>query len=185
MKTLFVNATMGNPNSHTLTLCREFLKGCNQVEEVDLLALGLAPFDYAQAQERSEKAASEQWDDPVFALARQLAQADQVLVGAPYWDLSFPAALKIYVEHACVCGLTFHYTETGECEGLCKSSRLVYVSSCGGMIEGANYGFEYLQGISRMFGLGPCVQVAAQGMDIVGADTAAIMEAAIKEIRSL
>ena len=38
-----------------------------------------------------------------------------------YWDLSFPAALKIYIEHAAVMGVTFHYTEEGRCEGLCLS----------------------------------------------------------------
>ena len=30
-------------------------------------------------------------------------------IGAPYWDLSFPAALKIWVEHMYVRNLTFRY----------------------------------------------------------------------------
>jgi len=30
------------------------------------------------------------FDDPMFALARQFAAADEVVIAAPLWDLSFP-----------------------------------------------------------------------------------------------
>ena len=33
-------------------------------------------------------------DDPMFAMARQFAAADTVVIAAPFWDLSFPAMLK-------------------------------------------------------------------------------------------
>ena len=37
-------------------------------------------------------------DDPRLTPAREIASADLVVVGAPYWDLSFPAVLKVYLE---------------------------------------------------------------------------------------
>ena len=43
-------------------------------------------------------------------------EADEIVIGAPYWDLSFPAALKTYLEHCCVCDVTFHYTQEGRPE---------------------------------------------------------------------
>ena len=44
-------------------------------------------------------------------------KADEIVIGAPYWDLSFPAALKVYIEHVSVCDIAFHYTEDAQCEG--------------------------------------------------------------------
>lgn len=52
-------------------------------------------------------------------LAEQFAQADEIVVAAPYWDLSFPSILKVYLERVCVTGITFHYVENRE-EGLCR-----------------------------------------------------------------
>ena len=36
----------------------------------------------------------EAYDSPMFALAREFAAAEKIVVAAPYWDLSFPAVLK-------------------------------------------------------------------------------------------
>ena len=184
MKTLFVNACMRSRNSHTLELCQHYLQG-KVYETVDLEQLQLAPFDFTRAAQRARLEKEGAWDDPYFDLAKQLKEADEVLIGAPYWDLSFPAALKTYIEHTSIDGLTFHFTEEGTCEGLCKSKRLVYVSSCGGYLDGANFGFEYLCGIARMFKLGDCYQIAAQGMDVIGNDTEAEMQKAFEQIDQL
>ena len=50
----------------------------------------------------------------MFDLAKQLISADHVVIGAPYWDLSFPARLKIYLERCSVDKLTFLYDENGK-----------------------------------------------------------------------
>lgn len=179
MTTLFVNACMRGEQSRTLKLCREYLAGVDgDVVEVDLAALDLKPFDAAKVAYRTEKQTARAWDDPIFDLSRQFAEADNVVVGAPYWDLSFPAALKTYIEHVSVCDITFHYTEDARCEGTCKARRLTYITTCGGFVEGANYGYEYLCGIAQMFGIPETRFVAAEGLDIVGIDVEAQMDKA-------
>lgn len=65
----------------------------------------------------------------MFDIGKDFAEADEIVIGAPYWDLSFPAALKIYIEHAAVMGVTFHYTEEGRCEGLCRAKHLTYITT--------------------------------------------------------
>ena len=57
--------------------------------------------------------------DPLFRYAKQFAQAADIVVAAPYWDLSFPSILKVYLEQICVTGLTFQYTPEGIPEILC------------------------------------------------------------------
>lgn len=125
MTTLFVNACMrGKEESRTYKLCREYLAGKTDVVEVDLTANELSPFDGAMVSYRVEKQTAGAWDDPIFALSKQFAAADEIVIGAPYWDLSFPSALKAYMEHVSVCDITFHYTEDAQCEGLCKAKTL-------------------------------------------------------------
>ena len=131
MTTLFVNACMRGEDSRTLALCREYLQDKEEVVEVDLATLGLKPFDAQMVAYRTEKQKAKAWDDPIFDLSHQFAEADEVVIGAPYWDLSFPAALKVYMEHVSVCDIAFHYTEDARCEGICKADRLTYIASCG------------------------------------------------------
>ncbi|ETP70965.1 acyl carrier protein phosphodiesterase, partial [Lachnospiraceae bacterium JC7] len=62
--------------------------------------------------------------DPMFDLARDFSDAEIIVIAAPYWDLSFPAALKQYIEQINVVEITFRYTEDGVPVGLCKADRL-------------------------------------------------------------
>ena len=185
MTTLFVNACMRGEDSRTLALCREYLQGKEEVVEVDLATLGLKPFDAQMVAYRTEKQKAKEWGDPIFDLSHQFAEADEIVIGAPYWDLSFPAALKVYMEHVSVCDIAFHYTEDARCEGICKAARLTYIASCGGFVEGANFGYEYFCGIAKMFGIPETRFVAAEGLDIVGIDVEAQLDKARAQIAAL
>lgn len=74
------------------------------------------------------------FDDPMFRYAKQFANADEIVVAAPFWDLSFPAKLKIYLEQIAVAGITFRYTN-GRPTGLCKAKKLTYITTSGGPIS--------------------------------------------------
>lgn len=187
MTLLFVNACMRGEESNTLALCREYLaaRPDAEVEEVNLAELNLKPFDGDMVAYRTEKQEAQAWDDPIFDLAKQIAAADEVLIGAPYWDLSFPAALKTYIEHCSVCELTFHYTEDARCEGLCKATKTTYITTSGGIIGDRNYGYDYVCGIAQMFDLGEMHFVSAEGLDIFGADVESILAKAREDIKQL
>lgn len=185
MSTLFVNACMRGASSRTLALCREYLERFDDVVEVDVAALGLKPFDAETVAYRSEKQAVGAWDDPIFSLSRQFSEADDIVIGVPYWDMSFPAAFKTYLEHVSVCNLTFRYTENARCEGVCKAKRITYITTCGGFVDGANFGYEYVCGIAKMFGIPEVRFVSAEGLDIVGMDVREQMDKARAQIARL
>lgn len=71
------------------------------------------------------------------------------------------------------------------CEGICKARRLTYITTCGGFVEGANYGYEYFCGIAKMFGIPETRLVAAEGLDIVGIDVEARLDKAREQIAQL
>ena len=137
---LFVNACMRGPKlSRTWRLSQAFLAACQacwpqaEIVERDLTGCEL-PVLSGPMTDRRDRCFHTNPQDPMFARAREMSRADLVVVAAPYWDLSFPAALKIYLEWASVLGITFHYTDQGVQEGLCRAEHLVYITTAGGMI---------------------------------------------------
>ena len=108
-----------------------------------------------------------------------------MVVGAPYWDLSFPAVLKVYLEWSSALGITFRYAEDGRQVGLSQARALVYLTSAGGPVEGQNYGFDYLKALGAMFGIPHAYCVAAEGLDIQGTDVQAVLRRAGDRAASL
>ena len=101
------------------------------------------------------------------------------MIAAPYWDLSFPAALKQYFEQINVLGITFRYTPEGFPAGLCRAGRLYYVTTAGGSYVPEDFGFGYVKALAQDFyGIPEVRLVKAVGLDLDGADPAAIMQAA-------
>ena len=113
----------------------------------------------------------------MFALARQFASADQIVIAAPYWDLSFPATLKQYIEKVTVNGITFEYTPEGIPQGLCRARKLYYVMTVGGDYAPEEFGYGYIQAIAGgYYGITDTRLIKATGLDIVGADAEKILE---------
>ena len=108
------------------------------------------------------------------------------MIAAPYWDLSFPAMLKQYLEQITVVGLTFRYSEEGVPVSLCRAKRLYYVTTAGGNYVPDDYGFGYVKALVQSYYAVPDVRkIEADGLDIVGADVHAIMAEAEETLNAM
>lgn len=176
---LFINACV-RKTSRTKRLADCLLAKRNQpVEEVRLAEILFPVVDEAFLNERDRLVREGNFDAPMLNLARQFAAADEIVIAAPCWDLSFPASLKQYLEQINVVGVTFRYTPEGVPEGLCRAKRLTYVTTVGGDFFPEEYGFGYVQALARNFyGIGEVNLIKATGLDLDGADVAAIMKSA-------
>lgn len=185
---VFVNACI-RPGSRTEELAREVLKKLDgAVEEVKLYDAPMAALDLQGMEKRNRAAREQDFSDPGFALARQFAAADVIVIAAPYWDLMFPAVVKTYFENITVGGITFRYTPQGRPESLCKAKALYYVTTSGGFIGENDFGFAYVRALAQnFFGIPQINRYCAEGLDIFGADVETIMaqaKAAILQERS-
>ena len=176
---LFVNAC-ARPCSRTKILAQEVLKkldGC--VEEVNLQEVPMENLSLKGMEKRNEAANTQDFSDADFALARQFAAADILVIAAPYWDLMFPAVLKTYFENITVSGITFRYSDQGRPESLCKAKALYYVTTSGGFIGENDFGFSYANALAKnFFGICDVRRYSAEGLDIFGADTESILQKA-------
>ena len=187
---LFVDACMRDELSRTRILCREFLDQyaalhpqC-QILHRDLTCPSLPVLTGPMAQERDALAADEK-DPPMLQPAFEAAQADLILVGAPYWDMTFPAALKVYLEWASAIGVTFGYTKEGQQVGLCKARHLVFITTAGGPIGNLNLGYDYLKAWANMVGIPETHCLTAENLDIRGADVEGILSIARQQTHHL
>lgn len=191
---LFVNACIRGEKSRTLALCREYLAGVKRagevVREVNLEQLHLMPLSEQKVAFRSQLARANRYEDEIFNLAHQFAEADDIVIGAPYWDLAFPAALKTYIEHVSVDGVTFRFTPEAHYEGLCAARRITYITTSGSLLaengaNGVDLGYEYIRAIARMFGIPEVRRASAEGLDIEGIDIEAQLEKGRRQIAAL
>ena len=191
MKTiLFVNSCLNQESSRTQRLADAVLDKMleeaaaageqAQVEELSIVDAGIEGLDEETLAFRSERSAAKDFTHELFAPARQFREADEVVIAAPYWDLSFPAMLKAYIEQLCVNGLTFSYSEEGIPVGHCLAKRLTYVTTAGGYLGAYNMGFDYVAAVCKLyFGIEESRCISAEGLDIWGNDAEAILASAI------
>ena len=136
--------------------------------------------------ERDKLIDAEDFSDPVFSLANQFAAADRIVIAAPFWDLSFPAALKQYFEHINVRGITFTYTPEGIPRGLCRAKQLYYVMTAGGNYVPEEFGFGYVKAMAQgYYGIEDVKLIQAAGLDIEGADAEGILQDSMENIRRM
>lgn len=182
---LFVNACV-RENSRTLSLAKHVLDSLGgKAEEVKLYEADLAPLDSEGMKARDEASRSKDFSDSRFDLARQFASAETIVIAAPYWDLMFPAVLKLYFESVCVSGLTFVYGENGRPMGLCKAKRLIYVMTAGGPVIN-NFGYEYTRALAQsFFGINDTRYISAEGLDIRGVCAEAILQRAKDSVKQI
>ena len=173
---LHVDATV-RPESRTAALASWLLGRMGGPVETVRLAEGVAaPLDGSALRRREVLLAEGRLDAPEFALARQFAAAERIVVAAPYWDLLFPASLRAYFERVCVVGATFVYdAATGAPVSLCRARSLVYVCTAGGMVS-RNLGFEYVRELcAAFFGIPDVRLLQADGLDLPGADVPGLL----------
>ncbi|MBE5911234.1 MAG: ACP phosphodiesterase [Pseudobutyrivibrio sp.] len=164
--TLYINACV-REKSRTEILSNELLSKLGEYEEVKLENIDFPKTNEAFLKKRDSLIASRTFDDPMFDLARQFAKAETIVIAAPYWDLSFPAMLKQYIEHINVLGITFEYTPEGIPKGLCRASRLYYVMTAGGTYVPEEFGFGYIKSLAENFyGIRDIKLIKATGLDI-------------------
>lgn len=187
---LFVNACIRGQRSRTLKLARHFLAEYEKshpetrVVERNLMEERLEPQYPEVLAERDALWNAGRLDEPMFAPARQFASAERIVLAAPFWDLSYPAVLKIYLERISVTNITFGYDDQGGNVGLCRAEKLLLITTRGGDFSGPETqwmesGARHLQALCAMYGIPAFQLLCAEGLDDVRNDKAAILSEAM------
>lgn len=188
-KLLLIDCCIRKEESRTKRIMDAFLSAVPDdcaVEHLVLTEENLAPLTGDFFAQRQRLLENHDYTHPRFRYAKQFAAADIIVIAAPFWDLAFPALLKIYIEQVSLDGITFGADATG-LVGLCRATDMVFLTARGGFYTGdaLEMGSRYLDALHTFFGIGRYRCIAADGMDVAGFDAKAALEKACAEARAL
>ena len=171
-KLVIVNACVRQADSRTLRIAEpiiEVLAKRYEALRYDLPEMeGIVPITPELFDERSRG------EIPAWALeaAKAIAAADRIMIVAPFWDMSFPAALKCFFEQTSLFEVTF--TDNGKtCVGLCKAPKVLYVTTRGMDIttgDAREQATPYLKALGSLWNLGELTTIAAHNLDYSSPD---------------
>ncbi|MBR4459325.1 MAG: NAD(P)H-dependent oxidoreductase [Clostridia bacterium] len=180
MELLYVNACPRGEVSRTRRLAEALLARLKTalpdltVTVHDLPSMGLRDVSAARLAEKEDLCDAHAWEDSSLRAGRELQRADAVLIAAPYWDLSFPSVLKVWVENIWVRNLTFVYRDDRPV-GLVSGRAAVYLTTAGSRTAGHDWGTLYIEDVLRTLGIPEFLAVKAEALDLAGSDTEKIM----------
>ncbi len=190
VKVLYIDATVRR-DSRTKIVAEALLEkiemaaGEKTIETVRLVDAGLTPLDEQTLKLRDKAAETGDYSDPYFDVAKQFAEADLIVMSAPYYDLSFPSSVKVYLENVCIQGVTFQWGVDGVPIGLSKARKIFYVTTAGGGIGEYNLGYDYVKTLCvGMLGVKGAQCLSAVGLDVAGTDPDEVVIKAVNGIRN-
>jgi FMN-dependent NADH-azoreductase len=190
-KLLFANACVNRQTSRTYRIGEAFVSLLKGSSDYDVTELVLENEDMPALvsetlNERVELLAQEDFAHETLAYARQFADADCIVVAAPYWNFGFPAILKTYIEAVSVPGIVYKYGEDGSPTGLCKANTLYYITTRGGCIgDDKDLGYATMVQFAAFCGIIEVHCISADGFDIPEYDADILVAQAIEGLPNI
>lgn len=162
---IYINACMraGSRTQRIATPIIEELRKNYNVETIDLTKNLYPVADNCTLEDRNQGIVPPEH----VALAKKIAASDRIVIAAPFWDMSFPSALKVFFENMSLFGVTFDSNDK-ECYGLCKAEKVMYITTRGMNISTGDpmeQATPYIKALSYLWGWGEMTVISAQNMD--------------------
>ncbi len=161
---LRLNAGANHVDSVSRPLATALIDGMAAKGPIDVITVELSeglPFVNAAwiAGDATATAASE-------TFISQLEAADVLVISAPIYNFSVPAALKAWIDQIAKAGRTFAYTGPGQVEGLLKNKKAYVVITAGGVTLGSAWDFAspYLRHVLGFVGITDVEFIDASGL---------------------
>lgn len=165
-KLLYIDACIRDEQSRTKRIATPIIEALKQKYEVQTLVINDLDLSIVK-KELITKRNNGDIDPQVMSWAESVRDADRIVVAAPFWDMSFPAALKNFLELCSIFDVTFK-SDDKTCYGNCKAEKMLYITTRGMDIDTGDVleqGSSYLKALSWLWGIGPLEVVSAQNMD--------------------
>jgi FMN-dependent NADH-azoreductase len=203
MKLLNIIASPRGPKSRTLSIAREFLNTLQEkhpdlvIEDLDLFKDNLPDVFWGEVAAKYvlmqggvlDKNSQIAWNR-IVNYSKAFLAADLYLISSPMWNFSIPYKLKQYIDIIIQAGILFKITERGV-EGLAQNKKMFCITTRGndygeGMpMHACDFQEPYLRSIFGLVGITDITFINAQPLDYNPAHTAARLEIAKEEARSI
>lgn len=171
-KLLYIDACIRNELSRTKRIATPIvneLKKRYEVETVVINDLKLSPIQ----QEENRRRANGVVSDDATCWANKIRNADRIVIAAPFWDMSIPAALKTFFELCSLFKVTFDSNDK-TCFGLCKAKNVLFITTRGMDIKTGDpleQATPYLKALFWLWGIKGFEVVARSNFDYLPTET--------------
>jgi len=160
-------------SSDTKVISRDVSQGLPFLDE-DWIGANFSDPAERTAEQRMKLALSD-------TLVSELKAADTIVIGAPIYNFSVPAALKAWIDLVARARETFRYTENGP-EGLLDGKRAFVIVASGGTKVGSEIDFaaSYLKHVLGFIGITDVTIVAADQLMVDPSNREAALSETVK-----
>lgn len=165
-KLILIDACMRDGESRTRRILEPLMSELGKSYEIETVVLDGEDYQAVGRRVLAERGEGHV-PETIAEQSRRLAAADRIVIAAPFWDMSFPAILKVFIENMSLFNITFKDNGT-YFEGLCRCEKVLYITTrgmnvkTGEPMEGAT---PYIKAIGALWGLGEVITVAAENLD--------------------
>lgn len=167
-KLLYIDACIRDDESRTKKIAEPIVEALKEKYNIETLVLNELDLSIVK-KDLIQKRNNRDIDSTVMSWAESVRDADRIVIASPFWDMSFPAALKNFIELCSIFDVTFKSDEK-TCYGNCKAEKMLFITTRGMDIETGSeleQATPYLKAVSRLWGIGPLQVVSAQNMDYI------------------
>ena len=165
-KLLYIDSCIRGELSRTKRIATPIIEKLSERYEVETITINDLELKPVQAEENRRRAGGIVSEEAI-SLANKIKNADRIVIAAPFWDMSIPAALKTFFE---LCSL-FHVTFDSDdktCYGLCKAENAMFITTRGMKIrtgEPLEQATPYLNALFWLWGIKGFEVVARENFD--------------------
>ncbi len=159
MKKVLVVDSCIRKNSKTRMVLNSFLSRLSNDYLVEKIYLNnndsLIPLNDEILDKRNKDIINKEFNSTYYDFAKKLKECDIVIIAAPFYDLTFPSVLKIFIEQTLISNLTFVDTENGV-KGIINCNKMIYITVRGMECNDYNnidVGTQYLKGYCNMLNI--------------------------------
>lgn len=170
-KLLYIDSCIRNELSRTKRIATPIIEKLSERYEVETITINdleLNPVQFDEYSRRKDGIVSEK----AICWANKIKNADRIVIAAPFWDMSIPAALKTFFELCSLFGVTFD-SDDKTCFGLCRAENVMFITTRGMKIETGEpleQATPYLKALFWLWGIKGFETVARSNFDYLPAE---------------
>lgn len=153
-KIIYLNCCIRGKDSRTSKVADPIIQHTKKyahVVEINLYELDLKPYNSLEY----TKKANGIIDPKYIEYSKLIANSDGLIISAPFWDMSFPSQLKVFLEGISLFDVMFVSNEK-ECVGIAKCPFMYLITTRGMNISAGDYleqGTPYLKALCWLWGI--------------------------------
>lgn len=170
-KLLYIDSCIRDEGSRTKRIATPIVDALKERYEVETFVLNDMNLQVAQKEEITRRG-NGIVSDEALCWANKVREADRIVIAAPFWDMSIPAALKCFFELCSILDVTFK-TNDVTCYGNCKCENLMFITTRGMNIKTGDpleQATPYIKALSWLWGIKGFEVVARENFDYLPAD---------------